>query len=78
MKVFVLVVVPFDLMILVVYISAKVGDETSRKVREIKYEREELQKVRIRIRRNSFNSCSRGRLQEKESKSRLSQTARCE
>jgi hypothetical protein len=35
MKVFVLVVVPFDLMILVVYISAKVGDETSRKVREI-------------------------------------------
>tara|TARA_B100000482_G_scaffold81196_1_gene57978 strand:+ start:281 stop:391 length:111 start_codon:yes stop_codon:yes gene_type:complete len=36
MKVFVLVVVPFDLMILVVvYISAKVGDETSRKVRDI-------------------------------------------
>jgi hypothetical protein len=74
MKVFVLVVVPFDLMILVVYISAKVGDETSRKVRDIISTSVKSCKGRKTL---PLNSCSRGRLQEKESKSRLSQTARC-
>ena len=77
MKVFVLVVVPFDLMILVVYISAKVGDETSRKVRDIISTSVKSCKGRKTLPLTQ-QRCSRGRLQEKESKSRLSQTARCE